>query len=217
MADRQQSGHWGFDPGGFFCRLPKRVISIALSTLPTARTRHTFVRRGVFHDTVRGFVLALEGQPFASRLSTPRDVDPDRRPRDRLPLPHRNKTKHYWPLRTFHFTIVCHLGFIRHSLLPRQPTRPCMDGPSETAMWFRFRVVDTRVRRSVLVSHSCTTMNCQQRVEPRLVQIPSIGMRCAYFHRMGARTGPSSSRSPDVRRRLSQRFCHGAPRNADAS
>lgn len=66
MADRQQSGHWGFDPGGFFYRLPKRVMSIALLTLQTSWNRHTFVRRGVFHDTVRSFVLALEGQPFAT-------------------------------------------------------------------------------------------------------------------------------------------------------
>jgi hypothetical protein len=64
MADRQQSGHWGFDPGGLFYRLPKCVMSIALSTLPTARNRHAFVRRVVFHDTVRGFVLALEGKPL---------------------------------------------------------------------------------------------------------------------------------------------------------
>ena len=71
-------------------------MSIALSTLPTARSRHAFVGRDVFHDTVRGFVLALEGQPFASRLSTPRDADPDRKPRDRLPLPQRSKTEHCW-------------------------------------------------------------------------------------------------------------------------
>lgn len=66
MADRQHSGHWGFDPGGFFHRLPKRVMSIALLTLQTSWIRNTFGRRGVFHDTVRSFVLTLEGQPFAT-------------------------------------------------------------------------------------------------------------------------------------------------------
>lgn len=136
--------------------------------------------------------------------------------RDRLPLPQRNKTKHCWPLRIFYLTIVCRLGVTRHSFLSRQPTAPCMDVPSETAMGFRFRVMDTRVRRSVLVCHSCTTMNCQQRVEPRPVQAPAIWLQCAYFHRMGARAGPSSSGSPDARSRLSQRSCHEAPRNADA-